>query len=287
MSDNSFYFNSVNHDLNGFNEIGRFYNFAKNLESVEINMYYFFSANLSSCLGAVIEKLKNFHQCTVNINFISKAKITLRKNNFLVKEFGFDPYPDTNRTTIRYEKIENDTLNNASLIIEKYLNRDEMPTMSTLLKDLFSDSVHELLTNVWEHSNNDTVYICGQQYPATNNSCLDLTISDSGQGIATKVRDFIKDINTDIDAVAWAMQNGNTTKNTSGGLGLSLLEEFIIKNEGTLQVVSGTAFYERKGEQLNKRQLNYYLPGTYINIIINTKDRKHYYLKSEKTKIKW
>lgn len=58
---------------------------------------------------------------------------------------------------------------------------------------------------------------------------LNFTIVDLGKTIKTGVNNFLKKNLSGIEYIAWAVEEGNTTKRGTipGGLGLSLIREFL------------------------------------------------------------
>lgn len=79
------------------------------------------------------------------------------------------------------------------------------------------------------------------------------------------------------------MVKGNTTKTgvTSGGLGLSVIFEFIKLNRGKIQIISSDGFYEFKNGNVVKGKLNSIFDGTIVNIKFNLNDSNHYILTQE------
>ena len=52
------------------------------------------------------------------------------------------------------------------------------------------------------------------------------------------------------DSLRWAMVKGNSTKlDDTGGLGLSIIQEFVEKNEGDFYLISGEGFMQMCGKQ--------------------------------------
>src|SRR5690606_14382260 len=97
--------------------------------------------------------------------------------------------------------------------------------------------------------------------------------------IKRNVNDFLDSRKTGAEAIDWATSYGNTTrKNTTGGLGLKLLQRFIKNNEGRIQIVSAEGFWEYSGYRSLGINMNYPFSGTIVNIIFNMKDQKIHYL---------
>ena len=66
----------------------------------------------------------------------------------------------------------------------------------------------------------------------------------------------------------------------SGGIGLSLLTEFIKFNKGKFQIISGDGIYE-VGEKEKAGFLDFPFPGTIVNMEFRTDDSNSYRLSSE------
>jgi len=68
------------------------------------------------------------------------------------------------------------------------------------------------------------------------------------------------------EAIDWAMQSKNTSRSGDipGGLGLNLLKEFIVKNDGRLLVCSNGGYWEFTGGQIIKTAMRGIFPGTAV-----------------------
>ena len=114
-----------------------------------------------------------------------------------------------------------------------------------------------------------------------------MAIVDLGRTIATNVNTYLYRKEqlppmSDCDAIRWAFVKGNTTKENPGGLGLSLLQEFVKLNEGSLHMVSASGFIEYSNNQFRSHPLDKQFPGTIVNIKFNFNDPKNYWMSSEK-----
>jgi len=63
---------------------------------------------------------------------------------------------------------------------------------------------------------------------------------------------------------------------------LALLEELILKSNGTLEIVSKQGHYCIKNEKKELKRLTSCFEGTVISIGLNTKLDKYYFLKGER-----
>jgi len=146
----------------------------------------------------------------------------------------------------------------------------------------FRESIFEIFSNAVIHSETKLgIFSCGQFFPKKHR--LDFSIADLGIGIQRNVQKKGR-LNLSVEqAIIWAISEKNTTKTgpIPGGIGLKLLREFILKNEGRLQIVSDAGYWELSEGKEGTRSFLEPFPGTVVNIEINTKDTKSYCLASE------
>lgn len=280
-----YYLPTIRSDREGFTRLAQLKNELSNLVDdvlvVDFSRCGFFDANMAASLKAVLS-ISTKDPKTISIeNLPQQIENILRKNHFL-NEYGYSSIRDTNRTTLPYQCFQlsnrvafDDYLNN-------HLSGKGIPEMSPKLNKKFRQSIFEVFENCATHSNsNQGVFVCGQFYPQKHS--LDLTIADVGVGIRTNVRRFLKNDISSIDAIRWAMVEGNTSKTGSkpGGFGLALLKNFIEHNRGKIQIVSRQGYYEFSNGKEKFEKLDVDFPGTTINLEINTNDNNSYCLSSE------
>lgn len=87
-----------------------------------------------------------------------------------------------------------------------------------------------------------------------------------------------------VKPLEWAIAPGNTTRlaETPGGLGLSLLRDFIGLNNGRLYIVSGNETYEKNGNKERHKYMHHSFPGTIVTMAFNLLDNSIYCMTSEK-----
>jgi hypothetical protein len=154
--------------------------------------------------------------------------------------------------------------------------------MTQKLQKKFRESIHEVFSNAVLHSQTKLgIFSCGQYFPGDHR--LDFSIADLGIGMAENVSRTLGKSISDVDAICWAVEPGNTTKTGTipGGLGLKLLREFISLNHGRIEIVSRCGYWLQNGTEISTRILNTPFPGTVVNIEINTADQASYCLASE------
>ena len=215
----------------------------RNNEQLELNLKTWFSGNLCATLGGLLDLLKD-EMITINFgNIENRIETIMRKNGFLSHYF-YTAYSDKYQTTIRYLKLKpKDGKYFFNYIQSELLNHPDLPKMSTILKSKIAESIFEIFTNAQIHSETKSIYACGQYFPKKH--IIEFTITDTGRGFKEIISSFFnKDVRADL-AIKWAFENTHSTKqHVSGGIGLSILKEFIDLNKGIIQVVSNNGYYK-------------------------------------------
>lgn len=273
---------SINNTFVSYQQLISFYQANKNkfLEEVHIGLQSFFAANMSAALGAVLDLfMKNLNE--VYFDYLEpKIEQILLKNDFL-SYYGKERIIDNNHTTIKYQKLKpTDGKYFKVYVIEELIGRDELPHMSQALKEKIVEAIYEIFVNAQIHSETNFIYTCGQFFP--NKSKIEFTIVDTGIGFKEKINHRFNSNLSAINAIKWAVQDKKTTKvNISGGIGLSLLKEFIGKNKGKMQIISDNGFYQFDHTGVIARNFTGIFPGTIVNLQFCTDDDSNYSLKSE------
>jgi hypothetical protein len=201
----------------------------------------------------------------------------LRRNRFLQMH-----EVDENKTSMPLTEFALEDAVAFSLYAKKHLAHKEMPRMSKALIGKFFEGIDELFANSALHSNSPVrVAVCGQFFPSKGR--LDFVLTDGGRGIPGAVRKRFPDREfSDEDAIAWAMEPYNTTRqgDIPGGLGSKLLREFVALNQGRLAIASQGGYWCQTGKIVAKSSLSCPYPGTSVLLEINTADRNRYDLVS-------
>ena len=236
---------------------------------------------MAAALAVILLKIRSRGNVVEIENVPLGIKSSLRKNNFLLN-YGFPPLLDRSQTALPFICFDLAEEKKFSDYLDKHLLGKGVPKMTSELEKRFRQSIFELFVNCAMHSkSNDGILFCGQFFQKSGH--LDLTISDVGVGIRNNVRTVMGANYSSIDAIAWALEEGNTTKTGTqpGGFGLKLLREFVELNDGMVQIVSRYGYYELNSKDAYFGKLPADFPGTTINLRINTNDTKSYKLKSE------
>src|SRR5690554_3326784 len=279
--------NKITSELYGYNQIIRFIKNASNLKNTTIELDFefvtFLEANLCAVLGVCFEILEENGNKVMLINLQPQVERIMRKNTFLLK-YGYEALNDFYQTTISYQKFtpNNDEGFNA-YILENLLSLPGFPKHSLKLKKEILRNIFEIFENARTHGSCEYIHTCGQFFPKKTDKPLHFTIVDKGINIQQNVRDFLNKKIKAEDAIKWAMQKGNTTKkgDTSGGLGLNVIFEFIKLNNGKIQVISSDGFYEFNKGKERVSSMSSSFKGTIVNLRFNLSDAKTYYLEDE------
>jgi signal transduction histidine kinase len=241
----------------------------------------FFDANMAAPLAAVLAGIADNLNTIEIVNVPLAIERILRKNRFLVY-YSYPALEDTNRTTIPFRRVQLADKGRFEDYLQTHLKGKGIPSMSAGLGRVFKQSIFEVFQNAVTHSKSRLgVFVCGQFYP--NLQRVDLTIADAGVGIRTNVRNYLKRKVSSVAAIRWALEKGNTTKTGAqpGGVGLKFLRDFVLRNEGKIQIASRQGFYEFHDGQDDFIKIESDFPGTVVNLEINTGDTKSYRLVEE------
>jgi hypothetical protein len=249
---------------------------------VDMSRTTWFDADMCAPFGAILYRSgRNLNNIRLS-GIREEVERILSKNAFL-SSYGRDKVPDTYGTTSPYQRFDvKDDRYFASYIERELVRRPEFPKMSIGLLKKFRESVFEIFSNAVIHSEAKLgVFSCGQYFPKRHR--LALSVADLGIGIRENLRRRRGLDREAHEAITWALEAANTTKSGTipGGLGLKLLREFIMKNEGTLQIVSDRGYWALLAGQARTQRLRNPFPGTVVSIEINTADTHSYALTSE------
>ncbi len=277
---------TIYHGLKGFAALALFHSQTKQcvFEDVEIDMREtsWLDADRCAAFGAILYCLGD-NLNTVNlVNLPPAVESILSKNGFL-SHYGRTNIPDRWGTTIPYQRFDVEDDRYFSDYIEReFISHPEMPAMSPGLLKKLRESVFEIFSNAVLHSRTELgIFSCGQFFPTRNR--LNFTVADLGVGIRKNVCDHLQKNLSPMDAIIWATREHNTTKRGTipGGLGLTLLSEFIDLNGGHIQIVSDAGYWQRKDKGIDTSPLDQPFPGTVVSMEINTADYSSYRLASE------
>lgn len=250
--------------------------------SLDMRQMGWCDGNMCAPLGAVLYRAgRDLNEIDL-LDIPSPVEKLLCKNGFLTN-YGRASLADTFSSTIQYQRFEPQEDRVFSYYLDEQLRNKAIPEMSTGLHKKFIEGLMEIFSNAVLHSETKMgIFVCGQYFHQQHR--LDFTIADLGIGIRQNLLDKIGLKLAADQAIDWALEGSNTTKRgrIPGGLGLKLLREFIRLNQGRLQIISDSGYWEQFSDGRKEiTLLPYRFPGTVVNIEINTSDQNSYQLSSE------
>lgn len=243
-----------------------------------------FDNNLCSPFGALIEDLKNRNNVVTLYGLNENVETGFKKNGFFqflkasfTQEQSYVPKIDYKKFSLVDTNIFQKYIN------EQLLSLEDLPNMSDLLKKKINKSILEIFNNAHTHGLCEYVFTSGEF--SEKEKKLRFTIADLGKTIRKNVNEYFNSGNKlgGKDCIKWAVEEGHTTKkgNIPGGLGLSLIREFLRLNKGGIQIISSNGYWEEKnGSIFEKDILNRFL-GTIVTLEFNLNDNKSYVMTSE------
>lgn len=123
-------------------------------------------------------------------------------------------------------------------------------TLTDQAREVLFKNIYEIFNNAVDHARSSMgVFACGHWMPTKKH--LAFSVYDTGIGIPSLVRERVKDIKSSKDALHWALERGNSTKQLESGiprgLGLSDLRNFIKLNDGALNIFTNDIYYQYNG----------------------------------------
>lgn len=240
-----------------------------------------FDANMCAALGAVLARIADGLNAVEIVNIRPAVESILCRNGFLT-HYGYPPVDDRQGTTLPYRRLRLTDSGRFEDYLRDHLAGKGIPEMAAGFGRVFKQSLFEVFENAAHHSQSKLgVFVCGQFYPTRHQ--LDISIADAGIGIPANVSHFLGQDLLPEQALSWALQKGHTTKRGGlpGGVGLKFLKDFVAKNGGRLSIASGGGYYVCSGPDDNVQALEHPLPGTVVNLEIDTTDTKTYALDGE------
>lgn len=248
-------------------------------------------ANLCAVLGSLFDQLlKEGFKLWLGFPKDNLVRHALSRNNFFS---AFDPetFPLDPENFIEYRKFKPGEMEAFKTYLDNQLmKKQKFPKHTYLVGKRIRESILEIFVNAETHGKCSYIYSCGEYHENGATPILDMTIVDRGFTIPSTVNEYVSRRHWQTydacGAIRWALVEGNTTKtNEPGGLGFSILMEFLKLNEGEMQIVSGNGMVEFKKGNLYNYTLTKPFEGTIVNMRFNFDDSHKYRLVSEKVDI--
>lgn len=279
-------------DKDGYNFLINLYWSVKEQEERQISLDFssclIFDANLSAVLGAIIDELRH-KGYNFSFSNLSHNVLNTFNNGFSeaihIKSEKAKIEKDTS-VKYRFFSISEGT-EFKQYIDDELISKQKFPKHTKLVGRSINLNIYEVFVNAITHGNSRAVYCCGEYLPDLQPPKLDMTIVDCGITIHKNVNSFLESTGKPVirpdEAIRWAIEEGNTTKPTTGGLGLSLLINFLTLNKGSMHIVSSSGILSYENGITTVGTLDGEFPGTIVNMHFNFDDDNTYYMSGEKT----
>jgi hypothetical protein len=275
----------IENNLCGLNELAQLEEKTRSLFLDDLTIDFsganWFEANLCAALGAILHRASSTLNNVKLENLSPGIESIFRKNGFL-SHFGGQTRPDYYGTTITYSSFGRAEVKAFHAYLQsQLLARSDLPKMTDPLKKKIAESIIEIFNNAVTHGNCAQVFSCGQYFPARKR--IDFSVVNLGTTIHQNVTGFLGRKMSAVEAIHWALQEGNTTRTGSipGGLGLSILRQFLKLNQGCVHIYSGRGCWTQSGatETFNESANDF--AGTMVVVEFNLNDGTSYRLSTE------
>ncbi len=234
-----------------------------------------FDSNLCSPLGALLYQAQ-LGGSSILLDAPGPILGAWSRNGFAYA-FGGGDMIDTFDTTLIYQRFERQHERRFAAYVQRELMPKDIPKMTPPARRQFERNLQEIFNNAVNHAASERgVFSCGQFFPHKN--YINFTVCDLGVGFRLNAHRKTGQALSATQAISWASQDGHTSRTGAipGGLGLGLLREFVLRNRGSLQIVSedGYWLFDARGE--HSWELKQAFPGTFVNLRIMTNDESLY-----------
>lgn len=196
-------------------------------------------------------------------------------HNYIFNDLNFSAYWSGGKNHVN-AKVSGDIFNLWRIVetekdlyaknVEIYLNNTYFAD-----KDLSAINVSlvEAFYNVFDHAKAKNNAFSLLKYDKEKNKLL-VAIADFGIGIARSVRNFKRDIESDMDAICWAIQDHSTVKSTEHNKGLGMGN--ILASASSARIFSGNGLVVINAGQHKTYEINFKFPGTiiYLDVDLST-----------------
>ncbi len=280
---------SVHTDGDGYRHLTEIYSLAKSQPEKDIRIVFNqcseFEANLAAVLGAILTDLKaEGYNIYLTLPIALKVRRSLSRCKFL-KAFKTHSNSMEKENYLEYQVFSPEESARFKLYVEEQLmHKQKFPAHSEMAGKLIQESILEIFVNAVEHGRCHHIFSCGEY--VANPPSLNMTIVDRGYTIKRTVNDFMnrKSMPLQLGAcqsIHWALEEGHTTKDFPGGLGLSRLKSFVNANHGSMQIVSDHGMVEYRDGKYLDYEFDIPFEGTIVTMKFNLDTQKYYIAKEE------
>ncbi|MFN8265348.1 MAG: hypothetical protein U0T11_04725 [Chitinophagaceae bacterium] len=274
-------------DLNSYNFFSFISEHTKRFtqENIQLDFFHneYLDVNSCSILASLINELHSKYNIVEILNLSPETDRLLIENKFfqtVFNEYDLDIISYNSKMPC-LSFLKNESSKFVEYLDEGLLSMVQLPKMTSKLKKIINERLLEIFSNAHEHGSCKLFYSSGEY--SLKKGKITITLANTGKTIRENVNECFNIKISAIQALNWAVEEGNTTRkgNIPGGLGISLLREFLFHNNGYLEIVSENGLWQERDGKITTHTLNFRFSGTIVNIVININDNKYYKLASE------
>lgn len=236
-------------------------------------------SNMDENLCAVLGAFHKDGRMPISVNAEIHPKFI---NNQFAKALSLDSADDEpiGKDVIPYFEIERNDYQKGDKKVLYYIQHyillaEHVPKISEKVKIALQDAILEFFDNAFGHTKCGRVFACGKWNRFERKFYL--TIVNLGETFKDKIGAYLGKNLASEQAIQWAMVMGHSTKlRDSGGLGLSIITEFVRMNEGEFLLISGDGVLCMHGSESNYEKISGFFPGTFVNLVFDLSDPKKY-----------
>lgn len=207
----------------------------------------YISPNTMSILGLIFTKIKAKKNTVFLRNTRPEIKSLLLRYGFLSINIdnNLEVIP---QNFIKYETFSGEDdegfLKYLDLQLSEIPNNETIASLKTHLMEIFINVKMHGRKKSYKKYKNKEVFTCGFYDKSTNK--LIFSIANNGQSFYENITSKLKyTFNNEFKYLEWALKKANsTTKDRTGGLGLSMLFDLVSHCHGSLYILSGKGYYE-------------------------------------------
>lgn len=224
-----------------------------------------FDANMCAVLGAILYDLERRGNHIRFVNFqpnIQKqvGKLQQGRNN-PTREYNWKKNLFCRHF---FKNEENDLL---EYIESKIFSGKVISDVDPQLKMAISLCLAEIFRNAYAHSKGRNVFLA--HYYSVFKKRLYVTLVSRGKTLKEIVSRYEKKEYSGVEAILWAVKDGNSVMDQRKGSGLHTIRQFIAQNQGKMQIISADGVWKQVKQRTFYKPYQDEFPGTIITLEFN------------------
>lgn len=163
-------------------------------------------------------------------------------------------------------------------VLETVMNSEHGVPIGPRIKEDLGAAIGEILMNACMHSESKDGIVFVGEYVSDQN-VLNISIYDQGVGFRPRIAEYLRDnLITSGKAILWALKEGHSVDKSSrtSGLGLNETVDFMRRNGGLLEIISGNACWRMFYGEENLIDMSEAIEGALVNFSIVIDNSRSY-----------